>query len=99
MHSSGLFDLITRILSESLALTPSVEKMTIQQPLPFDRSMWAPQVAEFTGSGWRVIAPDLRGYGESSMTPGTVGWSTFASRLADRSTSGVGNSGVSSKIS
>jgi 3-oxoadipate enol-lactonase len=24
---------------------------------PLDRSMWAPQVGEFTGSGWRVITP------------------------------------------
>lgn len=45
---------------------------------PFDRSMCAPQVTEFTGSGWRVIAPDLGGYGESSVTPGTIDWSTFA---------------------
>jgi Alpha/beta hydrolase family len=45
---------------------------------PFDRSMWAPQVAEFAGLGWQVIAPDLRGYGKSSVTPGTVDWSTFA---------------------
>src|SRR5690349_9093311 len=30
---------------------------------PFDRSMWAPQVAEFSRSGWRVVAADLRGYG------------------------------------
>lgn len=49
---------------------------------PFDRSMWAPQVGEFAGSGWRVIVPDLRGYGESSVVPGTVAWETFARDIA-----------------
>ncbi|MGH3672481.1 MAG: alpha/beta fold hydrolase [Pseudonocardiaceae bacterium] len=45
---------------------------------PFDRSMWGPQISQFTSLGWRVIAPDLRGYGESSVIPGSVAWSTFA---------------------
>ncbi|WP_157592054.1 alpha/beta fold hydrolase [Solirubrobacter soli] len=36
---------------------------------PFNRSMWAPQLHELPG---RVIAPDLRGYGDSPLTPGTV---------------------------
>ena len=34
---------------------------------PFDRTMWRPQV-EWIGRArpeWRVILPDLRGYGES----------------------------------
>lgn len=31
---------------------------------PFDRSMWQSQTAAF-GSQYRIIAPDLRGYGES----------------------------------
>ena len=33
---------------------------------PFDRSMWLPQI-EWFGSKRRVIAPDLRGYGESEI--------------------------------
>src|SRR5258708_5107013 len=37
---------------------------------PFDRSMWAPQGAEFAHTGWRVIAPDLRGYGETTVVAG-----------------------------
>src|SRR5262249_41376456 len=39
---------------------------------PFDRSMWAPQVAEFAGAGWRVIAAALRGYGHSTVVEGTT---------------------------
>jgi 3-oxoadipate enol-lactonase len=38
---------------------------------PFDRSMWAPQL-EPLSARFRVLAPDLRGYGESPVTPGTV---------------------------
>ena len=32
---------------------------------PFDRSMWRPQLEWAARLGWRVIAPDLRGYGAS----------------------------------
>jgi pimeloyl-ACP methyl ester carboxylesterase len=45
---------------------------------PFNRSMWRPQVERFGGSGWRVIAPDLRGYGESAVVPGKTPLETFA---------------------
>jgi 3-oxoadipate enol-lactonase len=38
---------------------------------PFDREMWWPQLEAFAGR-FRVIAPDLRGYGESPPRPGTV---------------------------
>jgi pimeloyl-ACP methyl ester carboxylesterase len=38
---------------------------------PFDRSMWAPQLSALSGR-FRVIAPDLRGYGASPLTPGIV---------------------------
>src|SRR5262249_15055261 len=33
---------------------------------PFNRSMWAPQV-DALRSRYRIIAPDLRGYGQSSL--------------------------------
>ncbi|WP_435270727.1 alpha/beta fold hydrolase [Streptomyces sp. 1222.5] len=49
---------------------------------PFDRTMWHPQLAEFA-TGRRVIAPDLRGYGASPVTPGTVPLSRHAQDLAD----------------
>lgn len=38
----------------------------------YDRSMWDAQVTAFSEQGWRVIAPDLRGFGESEVTPGIV---------------------------
>jgi 3-oxoadipate enol-lactonase len=46
---------------------------------PFNRSMWAPQLAAFRDR-YRVIVPDLRGYGESPVTPGVV---TMAELAAD----------------
>src|SRR5204862_140431 len=36
-----------------------------------NRGMWAPQLAALRDR-FRVIAPDLRGYGDSPVTPGTV---------------------------
>jgi 3-oxoadipate enol-lactonase len=53
---------------------------------PFNRSMWAPQVAALRGA-FRVIAPDLRGFGGSPVTPGTVTMGELAddvTRLLDR---------------
>ncbi|MEU8680159.1 alpha/beta fold hydrolase [Streptomyces sp. NPDC048611] len=48
---------------------------------PFDRSMWRPQTEHFSRAGWRVIVPDLRGYGESTPVPGTTPLETFARDL------------------
>jgi pimeloyl-ACP methyl ester carboxylesterase len=44
----------------------------------FDRSMWDGQVRRFTAAGWRVLAPDLRGFGESEVTAGIVYTEEFA---------------------
>jgi pimeloyl-ACP methyl ester carboxylesterase len=44
---------------------------------PFDRTMWAPQLASFPGTR-RVIAPDLRGYGASPTAPAVTDFSDFA---------------------
>jgi pimeloyl-ACP methyl ester carboxylesterase len=49
---------------------------------PFNRSMWRPQIEALRGSTWRVIAPDLRGYGESSVVPGKTTLDVFATDLA-----------------
>ncbi|KOV79341.1 alpha/beta fold hydrolase [Nocardia sp. NRRL S-836] len=45
---------------------------------PFDRTMWRPQVEHFSTEGWRVVAADLRGYGESTVVPGVTPLSAFA---------------------
>ncbi len=49
---------------------------------PFDRSMWRPQAACFGAAGRRVITPDLRGYGASTVVPGRTPLAAFAHDLA-----------------
>jgi pimeloyl-ACP methyl ester carboxylesterase len=49
---------------------------------PFDRSMWRPQVEQFSAAGWRVIVPDLRGYGETTVVPGITTLDVFARDIA-----------------
>lgn len=44
---------------------------------PFDRSLWDPQV-EVLASEFRVLAPDLRGFGASPVTPGLVALGEYA---------------------
>ncbi|MBE4734876.1 alpha/beta fold hydrolase [Streptomyces caniscabiei] len=48
---------------------------------PFDRTMWHPQITEFSPTR-RVVAPDLRGYGRSPVVPGVTPLSTFAEDIA-----------------
>src|SRR5829696_8370273 len=56
----------------------SGEPLVLVHGHPFDRTMWRPQVERFAGAGWRVVAPDLRGYGESTVVPGSVPLEVFA---------------------
>ncbi|MFD3513146.1 alpha/beta fold hydrolase [Streptomyces sp. NPDC058657] len=49
---------------------------------PFNRTLWAPQAEALSEAGYRVITPDLRGYGGSSVTPGKVFLADFADDLA-----------------
>ena len=60
----------------------SGEPLVLVHGHPFDRSMWRPQIEYFSRSGWRMIAPDLRGYGESTVVPGTTPLETFARDIA-----------------
>jgi len=48
---------------------------------PFDRSMWNPQLDAFASSSQRVIAPDLRGYGDSEIVPGQTELGLFVADL------------------
>ncbi len=48
---------------------------------PLTSAMWDAQIRAFEDSH-RILAPDLRGFGESSMTPGTVSMEQFADDLA-----------------
>jgi pimeloyl-ACP methyl ester carboxylesterase len=55
---------------------------------PFDRSMWRPQVEHLVKNGYRVITPDLRGYGQSTnrdtkTQDAKTGLDVFASDLVD----------------
>ncbi len=47
---------------------------------PLNRQMWQPQVEGLSGIA-RVIAPDLRGHGDSQAVPGPYAMSLFASDL------------------
>lgn len=47
---------------------------------PLNHAMWREQVEHFRSSH-RVVVPDLRGFGLSQVTPGTVGMDRFASDL------------------
>jgi pimeloyl-ACP methyl ester carboxylesterase len=49
---------------------------------PFDRTMWRPQLTAVREAGWRALAPDLRGYGESAVVPGKTPLDAFAADLA-----------------
>lgn len=48
---------------------------------PFDRTMWNPQSNHFSRNGWRVLAPDLRGYGLSGTARGQTKLETFSDDL------------------
>lgn len=59
----------------------SGEPLVLVHGHPFDRSMWQPQVDLFSCEGWRVVAPDLRGYGETTVVAGTTTLDVFAHDL------------------
>jgi pimeloyl-ACP methyl ester carboxylesterase len=48
---------------------------------PFNRSMWRPQVSAVAAKGWRVIAADLRGYGDSSSIGSDLAFADFGKDL------------------
>ncbi len=48
---------------------------------PLDHSMWDAQI-DVLGRQWRIIAPDLRGFGRSQVTPGTASMEQMADDVA-----------------
>jgi 3-oxoadipate enol-lactonase len=43
-----------------------------------DRRMWEPQLPALTAAGHRALAPDLPGFGDAALEPGTVDHVAFA---------------------
>lgn len=64
------------------AATTAAGTLLLVHGHPFDRTMWRPQLPAAADAGWRVVAPDLRGYGGSDVTPGVVTLEAFADDLA-----------------
>ena len=50
---------------------------------PFDRTLWHPQTSRLDPGAFRFIAPDLRGFGESSPASGTVMLDDYAEDLRE----------------
>ncbi|MBL0422915.1 alpha/beta hydrolase [Ramlibacter sp. AW1] len=46
-----------------------------------DHTDWNPQLDHFAARGWQVLAPDLKGHGQSSRTPGGIGVEAFSRDL------------------
>lgn len=57
------------------------EPLLLVHGFPLDHTMWREQIEAFSGE-FRVIAPDLRGFGLSGVTEGTVTMEGFADDLA-----------------
>ena len=49
---------------------------------PLCRRMWYPQVKALVASGFRVITPDLRGFGESDSPEAPYSMELFADDMA-----------------
>ena len=55
-----------------------------------DHRMWTSQVAALHGAGHRALAPDLPGFGDASLEPGTIAYVDHAASLLDRPSHIVG---------
>lgn len=45
---------------------------------PLCRQMWRPQIASLVDAGYRVVCPDLPGFGESPLPDGRLSMATYA---------------------
>jgi 3-oxoadipate enol-lactonase len=57
-----------------------------------DRRMWAPQVAALESAGHAVTAPDLPGFGDEPLEPGTIDYVAVAAEQLDGPGAVVGSS-------
>lgn len=57
-----------------------------------DSGMWRPQIKVLQAAGYRVLAPDLRGFGERVLEPAPFSYVRDAEALLDGPTTVVGNS-------
>jgi pimeloyl-ACP methyl ester carboxylesterase len=48
-----------------------------------DRRMWAPQTEVLAAAGHRVLAPDLPGFGDAPLEPGTISYVEHVAGLLD----------------
>lgn len=55
-----------------------------------DRRMWAPQIEALSAAGHRVLAPDLPGFGDAALEPGTIVYVDYAAALLDSPAAAVG---------
>jgi pimeloyl-ACP methyl ester carboxylesterase len=55
-----------------------------------DRRMWAPQVEALEAAGHRPLAPDLPGFGDAALEPGTIDYVGFAASRLDGPAAVVG---------
>ena len=55
-----------------------------------DRRMWAPQVEALEAAGHRTLAPDLPGFGDAPLEPGTIAYVEHAGALLERPATVVG---------
>jgi pimeloyl-ACP methyl ester carboxylesterase len=55
-----------------------------------DRRMWAPQIEALETAGHRVVAPDLPGFGDAALEPGTIAYVDSTASLLDGPATVVG---------
>ena len=61
--------------------TGSGPAVVLLHGFPFNRQLWRPQARALAKAGYRVVTPDLRGFGESTLGDGIAGIKTFADDL------------------
>ncbi|WP_305042931.1 alpha/beta fold hydrolase [Geoalkalibacter sp.] len=87
----------TTINNLSLAYTDagSGPAVMLIHGFPLGRAMWEPQVEALTAAGFRVIAPDLRGFGDSEGPAEGYSMDRFADDVAELMTKlGIGRAVV-----